>query len=112
MTHSYPTLRAADLPDEYQKKKMPDRSTQRSVSEADMEIEWTRMLPKSSYKPHGLNLGKFFTDCGWMGVTRGGRRELHFKLDVTRSSGGHLEDRKTVGWGTSVGGVVYAGGGS
>src|SRR3546814_1194526 len=25
-------------PDEYQKKKMPDRSTQRSVSEADMEI--------------------------------------------------------------------------
>src|SRR3546814_9482860 len=28
-------------PDEYQKKKMPDRSTQRSVSEADMEIEWT-----------------------------------------------------------------------
>src|SRR3546814_8267721 len=62
-------------PDEYQKKKMPDRSTQRSVSEADMEIEWTRMIPKSSSKPHGLTLGKFFTDCGWMDVTRGGRRE-------------------------------------
>src|SRR3546814_9796778 len=57
-------------PDEYQKKKMPDRSTQRSVSEADMEIEWTRMIPKSSSKPHGLTLGKFFTDCGWMDVTR------------------------------------------
>src|SRR3546814_4333696 len=51
-------------PDEYQKKKMPDRSTQRSVSEADMEIEWTRMIPKSSSKPHGLTLGQFFTGCG------------------------------------------------
>src|SRR3546814_3510407 len=71
-------------PDEYQTKKMPDRSTQRSFSEADMEIEWTRMIPKSSSKPPGLTLGKFFTDCGWMDVTRGGRRELSFKLDVTR----------------------------
>src|SRR3546814_7615500 len=72
---------------------MPDRSTQRSVSEADMEIEWTRMIPKSSSKPHGLTLGKFFTDGGWMDVTRGGRRELSFKLDVTRSSGGHLDSK-------------------
>src|SRR3546814_10913000 len=84
---------SSDLPDEYQKKKMPDRSTQRSVSEADMEIEWTRMIPKSSSKPHGLTRGKFFTDCGWMDVTRGGRRELSFKLDVTRSSGGHLDSK-------------------
>src|SRR3546814_5734060 len=77
-------------PDEYHKKKMPDRSTQRSVSEADMEIEWTRMIPKSSSKPHGLTLWKFFTDCGWMDVTRGGRRELSFTLDATRSIGGQV----------------------
>src|SRR3546814_13001126 len=28
-----------------------------------------------------------------MDVTRGGRRELSFKLDVTRSSGGHLDSK-------------------
>lgn len=79
--------------DEYQKKKMPDRSTQREVKELDMEIEWTRMIPKSSSKPHGLTLGKFFTDVGWMDVTRGGRRELSFKIDINRSSGGHLDSK-------------------
>src|SRR3546814_10217947 len=68
-----PDVGSSDLPDEYQKKKMPEHSNQRSVSEADMEIEWTRMIPKSSSKPHGLTLGKFFTDCGWMDVTRGGQ---------------------------------------
>lgn len=80
-------------PDEYQKKKAPDRVTVREAKELDMEIEWTRMIPKSSSKPHGLTLGKFFTDCGWMDVTRGGRRELNFKLDVNRSSGGHLDSK-------------------
>src|SRR3546814_12490491 len=51
------------------------------------------MIPKSSSKPHELTLGKFLTECGWMDVTRGGRRELSFKLDVTRSSGGHLDSK-------------------
>ena len=53
-------------PDEYQKKKAPDRVTVREAKELDMEIEWTRMIPKSSSKPHGLTLGKFFTDWPWI----------------------------------------------
>lgn len=77
-------------PAEYQKKKMPDRSTQREVKELDQIIEWTRMIPKSHSNPHGLTMGKYFTDVGWMDVTRGGTRKLSFKLDVDRSSGGHL----------------------
>lgn len=77
-------------PAEYQKKKMPDRSTQRDVKELDQIIEWTRMIPKSHSNPHGLTMGKFFTDVGWMDVTRGGTRKLSFKLNEDRSSGGHL----------------------
>ena len=80
-------------PSEYQKKKMPDRSTQREVKEIDQIIEWTRMIPKSHSNPHGLTMGKFFTDVGWMDVTRGGKRELSFKLDVDRSSGGHIDSK-------------------
>ena len=77
-------------PAEYQKKKMPDRSTQREVKELDQIIEWTRMIPKSHSNPHGLTMGKYFTDVGWMDVTKGGTRKLSFKLNEDRSSGGHL----------------------
>ena len=65
----------------------------REAKELDQIIEWTRMIPKSSSNPHGLTMGKFFTDVGWMDVTRGGRRELSFKLDQNRSSGGHLDSK-------------------
>src|SRR3546814_17517514 len=49
-------------PDEYQQKKMRDRSTHRSVSEADMQIECTRMIPTSSAQHHELHLQTFFTE--------------------------------------------------
>lgn len=80
-------------PDEYQKKKAPDKTRVGAMKETDMEIEWTRMVAKSCSRPHSLTMGKFFTDVGWLDITRTGKRELSFKLDPTRSSGGHLDSK-------------------
>ena len=52
------------------------------------------MVPKSTSKPHGLTMAKYFTDVAWMEASRMGERLLNFKLRHTHVSGGHFDDSK------------------
>lgn len=79
-------------PDQYEKRKSQSGVTvKEGLKENDQIIEWTKMIPKSSSKPHGLTLGKFFSDIGWIDVDKFGKRKMNFKISGERVSGGHLE---------------------
>lgn len=77
-------------PSQFEKSKSPDGKSQREVKAADRIVEWTKMVPKSSSNPHGLTMGKFFSDIGWIDVNKFGKRELNFNITSERVSGGHL----------------------
>lgn len=78
-------------PAQYEKTASPTGKTVREVKETDRIIEWTKMIPKSSSNPHGLTMGKFFSDIGWIDIDKWGKRKLTFGVTNTRVSGGHLE---------------------
>lgn len=78
-------------PSQFEKSKSPDGKSQRETKAADRIVEWTKMVPKSSSNPHGLTMGKFFSDIGWIDVDKFGKRKLNFKITSERVSGGHLD---------------------
>jgi len=78
-------------PDQYEKTQSPTGKTVRDVKETERIIEWTKMIPKSSSKPHGFTMGKFFSDIGWIDVDKFGKRKLNFGITSSRVSGGHLD---------------------
>lgn len=78
-------------PAQYEKTKSPDNTSAREAGKMNNRIvEWTKMIPKSSSNPHGLTMGKFFSDVGWIDVLKSGKRELNFNITSDRISGGHL----------------------
>lgn len=78
-------------PAQYEKSKSPDNTSAREAGKMQNRIiEWTKMIPKSSSNPHGLTMGKFFSDVGWIDVLKSGKRELNFGVTSERTSGGHL----------------------
>lgn len=81
-------------PDEYQHKVAPEGKKVKDISEKDYIIDWTRMVPKSTSRPHGLQMAKYFTDIGWMDVSPTGNRRLDFRVRATHLSGGHFEEVK------------------
>lgn len=83
-------------PDEYEHRVSPDGKRIRDVNEKDMIIEWTKMLAKSTSRPHGLQMPKYFTDVAWMEVSPTGIRKVDFRAKATRISGGHFSDIKDV----------------
>lgn len=82
-------------PQEYIKKKMP-KGKIGSIQEKDMEIEWSKMIPKSSSNPHGLTLGKSFSDIGWIDIDAMGRRIVDYRPADNRVIGGHLNAQGNV----------------
>lgn len=105
--------------EQYEKTKSPENKTVKEVKETEKIIEWTKMIPKSSSKPHGLTLGKFFSDVGWMEVDKWGKRKLSFVATNTRVSGGHLnsvgdprESHSFAALVKSIGGTVPGPGGA
>lgn len=84
-------------PDEYQHKTAPEGKRIQDVKETEMIIDWTRMIPKSSSRPHAMLMSKYLTDVAWMEVSPSGKeRRLNFKLRPDRVSGGHFDDVKSV----------------
>jgi len=78
-------------PDQYEKRKSQSGVTvKEGLKENDQIIEWTKMIPKSSSKPHGLTMGKFFSDIGWIDIDKFGKRKINFTITSERVSGGHL----------------------
>lgn len=78
-------------PMQYEKRRSQEGKTvKEAMKENDLIVEWTKMIPKSSSNPHGLTMGKFFSDIGWIDVDKFGKRKLNFKITNQRVSGGHL----------------------
>ena len=48
----------------------------------------TIRIPLSSSRPNGYEMGKYFTDIGWLEVDHANRRQLNFKIEYKRVGGG------------------------
>lgn len=84
-------------PDEYQHKTAPEGRKVQDIKEVDMVVDWTKMIPKSTSRPHSLQMAKYFTDVAWMEVSPNGKeRRLNFRVKNDRVSGGHFDDLKSV----------------
>lgn len=84
-------------PDEFSKYEKPVGIKVKDAKEADQKLLWTKLVPKSSSKPHSLSMSKYFTDVAWMEASRdGSQRFLNYKISDERVSGGHFNDRKPV----------------
>lgn len=81
-------------PDEYEHRVNPDGKKVRDINEKDMIIEWTKQLAKSTSKPHGLTMPKYFTDVAWLTVSPTGQRKLDFRPKEDRVGGGHFDGWK------------------
>lgn len=81
-------------PDEYEHRVSPDGKKVRDINEKDMVIEWTKMVAKSTSRPHSLQMPKYFTDVAWMEVSPTGERRVDFRSKANRISGGHFSDIK------------------
>ena len=82
-------------PDEFTHQTKPEGRRVSDVKETDMVIDWTKMIPKSTSKPQGLQMPKYFTDVAWAEIAPNGReRRLNFKTKNDRVSGGHFDDSK------------------
>ena len=79
-------------PDEYRKTRVPPGKIG-NVKETDMIVEWTKMVPKSTSKPHSLTMAKFFSDVAWLDVGVTGKRTIDFKAASDRIIGGHFDDK-------------------
>ena len=83
-------------PDEYVKQRRPEGKRVDQIKESDMIVEWTKIIPKSCSKPHSMTMAKFFTDVAWMTSNPSGtERQLDFRLDPGKISGGHWNEKKS-----------------
>ena len=80
-------------PSQYEKLGNPSGERLKSIKQGDKIVEWTKMIPKSSSNPHGYSLGKYFSDIGWIDVSKFGKRELNFLKTSERTSGGNLNSK-------------------
>ena len=80
-------------PDQYEKQANPSGKAAKEIKMKDKIIEWTKMIPKSSSRPHGYTLGKFFSDIGWIESDKWGKRKIDFTKTSERTSGGNLNTR-------------------
>lgn len=83
-------------PDEYEHRVNPEGKKIRDINEKDQIVEWTKLVAKSTSRPHSLQMPKYFTDVAWMEVSPMGERKVDFRAKATRISGGHFSEIKTV----------------
>lgn len=83
-------------PNEYTKMKPPSGRRVSDVKEKDMEIDFTKLLPKSSSNNHALSMAKYFTDIGWMTVDAMGKRIIDFTTRESHMSGSHFDSKMDV----------------
>lgn len=82
--------------DEYQHKVPPEGKKVSEVREQDLEIAYVKLIPKSTSRPHGLQLPKYFTDVAWMELSPSGKeRRLDFQPKPDRVGGGHFTGIKS-----------------
>ena len=73
-------------PDEFVKyKKPPGRVS--NQKEKDLELLWTRDIPKSTSRPHGRSMAKFFPDVLWLKIDIMGNRLIDGRAAEDRDGG-------------------------
>lgn len=83
-------------PDEYVHLKKPEGRRVSEAKEGDMVIEYTKLIPKTTSKPQGLQMAKYFTDVAWAEMSPSGKeRRLNFQVKNDRVSGGHFDGFKS-----------------
>ncbi len=82
-------------PDEYVKMSNP-KGVSQGQKEKNAVIEWTKMVPKSSSRPHALTMGKAFSDIAWIDVTASRKRMIDFTPTDSRVVGGSYNDKAEV----------------
>lgn len=83
-------------PDEYQHKVAPEGKKVGAVSERDLLIAYTKKIPKTTSKPQGLQMGKYFSDVAWITKDSRGKRLIDFTPNPDRIGGGHFDGIKSV----------------
>lgn len=84
-------------PDEFSHTTKPEGKKVGGIKETDLIVDWTKMIPKSTSKPHGMQMSKYFTDVAWMVTNASGtERQLDFRLKDDRISGGNFSERKNI----------------
>lgn len=84
-------------PDEFSHMTKPEGRKAGAINEKDLTVDWTKMIPKTTSKPQGLQMAKYFSDVAWMELSPDGKeRRLNFKTKNDRVSGGHFDDAKSV----------------
>lgn len=81
-------------PDEYEHKVAPDGKRVRDLNEKDYTIEYTKLIAKSTSRPHAMQMPKYFTDVAWMEVSPTGERKIDFRAKTSRIGGGHFSEMK------------------
>lgn len=82
-------------PDEYVKMSNP-KGIQPKDKEKNAIIEWSKMVPKSSSRPHSLTMASKFSDVGWIELQPSRKRNISFIPSTERVIGGHFTDSKSV----------------
>lgn len=80
-------------PREFTKTEKPAGKSARQVSEADLKVLWTKMVPASSSNNHAFQMAKFFTDIAWLETSAMGEYMIDFRPTNERLSGSHLNER-------------------
>lgn len=64
-----------------------------TVQEKDMILKATLRIPMSTSNPHGHGIGKYFSQIGWMEVTKANQREIDFRFIHGRIGAGTPNSR-------------------
>ena len=84
-------------PDEYSHTTKPEGKAVGKITEKDLIVDWTKMIPKSTSKPAAMQMAKYFTDIAWLTTNAtGSERLLDCRISPERVSGGHWNERKNV----------------
>lgn len=82
-------------PDEYSHTLKPEGKKVKDIKETELVIDWTKMIPKSTSKPHSMQMAKYFTDILWLGTNAtGSERIVDARIAEGKMSGGHWNERK------------------
>ena len=81
-------------PDEFLQYKKPLNKSQRDAKEGDLVLKKQIMIPKSSSKPHGYTMGKYFSDILWIEQSHTEERWIDGRTDPNKIVGSRFTGRK------------------
>lgn len=81
------------IPEMYEKLRRPPGIIG-AIKEKHMILEWTKEIPKSTSKNHGLTVAQFFTDILWIEPSLDGGRYIDGRPDISKEVGGRFTERK------------------